>query len=402
MHHDWLAVAWFVGIALFWTGYFFLEGFDFGVGILLPVVGRDQAGRRVVVNTIGPFWDANEVWLIVAGGATFAAFPEWYATMFSGFYLPLFLILGALIMRGVAFEFRGKGADAGWRRLWDRSIFFGSLVPAVLWGVAWGNILRGVPIDAHHDFTGSLLDLLNPYALWAGLTTGLLFTLHGAVFLTLRTDGDVLQRARAVARRLAWPAALAVIGFLVWTYVNAERAAYLGLVPPLVPVAAMGAAIAVTWLVHERLEGWAFVGTALAIVLLIATIFLNLYPRVMVSSLGAANSLTIDNAASGHYTLRLMAIVAAIFTPLVLAYQGWTYWVFRTRVTSGRLAAQPPAPPPAPAPAPPSAPPPAPASAPASHPTAPASAPPTVQPSAPPAAQPASRPSAAGPATPGQ
>ncbi len=177
--------------------------------------------------------------------------------------------------------------------------------------------------------------LLNPYALWAGLTTAALFTLHGAVYLTLRTDGEVLERSRAVARRIAWPAAIAVVGFLVWTYVNAERAGYRGLVPPLVPVAAMGAVIAVSWLLHERLEGWAFVATAITIVLVTATTFLNLYPRVMVSSLGAANSLTIDNAASGHYTLRLMAIVAAIFTPLVLAYQGWTYWVFRKRVTSG-------------------------------------------------------------------
>ena len=335
MHHDWLAVSWFVLIAVLWTGYFFLEGFDFGVGILLPVIGRDDGQRRVVVNSIGPFWDANEVWLIVAGGATFAAFPEWYATLFSGFYLPLFLIIVALIMRGVAFEFRGKDKAPAWRGFWDRSIFFGSLVPALLWGVAWGNILRGVPIDPQHRFIGSLAGLLNPYALWAGLTTAALFTLHGAVYLTLRTDGEVLERSRALARRIAWPAAVAVVGFLVWTYVNAERAGYRGLVPPLVPVAAMGAVIAVSWLLHERLEGWAFAATAVTIVLVTATIFLNLYPRVMVSSLGAANSLTIDNAASGHYTLRLMAIVAAIFTPLVLAYQGWTYWVFRARVTSG-------------------------------------------------------------------
>jgi cytochrome d ubiquinol oxidase subunit II len=203
----------------------------------------------------------------------------------------------------------------------------------VLWGVAWANILRGVPIDPQHRFIGSLAGLLNPYALWAGLTTAALFTLHGAVYLTLRTDGEVLERSRAVARRIAWPAAIAVAGFLVWTYVNAERAGYRGLLPPLVPVAAMGAVIAVSWLLQERLEGWDFVATAITIVataitivLVTATIFLNLYPRVMVSSLGAPNSLTIDNAASGHSTLRLTAIVAAIFTPLVLAYQGWTCW----------------------------------------------------------------------------
>ena len=337
-HHDRLAVTWFLLIALLWTGYFLLEGFDFGVGIMLPFLGRDDGERRVLVNTIGPFWDANEVWLIVAGGATFAAFPEWYATLFSGFYLPLFLILVALILRGVAFEFRGKGSDDRWRQTWDRCIFFGSFVPAFLWGVAWGNILRGVPIDAQHNFAGTLGDLLNPYALWAGLTTLALFTLHGAVFLTLRTDGAVLERARVFARRVAWPAATAVVVFLVWTYLNAVNAGYKGLVPPFVPVAAMGLLVAVPWLLSEKLDGWAFVATALAIVTLTATIFLNLYPRVMVSSTAAANSLTIDNASATHYALRTMAIVAAIFTPLVLTYQGWTYWVFHKRVTGPRLA----------------------------------------------------------------
>src|SRR5690606_23796303 len=166
-----LTTVWFVIIAFLWIGYFFLEGFDFGVGILLPVLGRDDRERRVIINTIGPVWDGNEAWVIAAGGATFAAFPEWYATLFSGFYLPLLVILAALIARGVAFEYRGKRDEPEWRARWDRAIFWGSLVPAVLWGVAFGNIVRGVPIDADHEYAGSLLDLLNPYALLGGLTT---------------------------------------------------------------------------------------------------------------------------------------------------------------------------------------------------------------------------------------
>jgi len=202
-----LSTVWFILIAVLWTGYFFLEGFDFGVGILLPVVGRDEPGRRVVINTIGPVWDGNEVWLLTAGGATFAAFPEWYATLFSGFYLALLLILVALIVRGVAFEYRGKREDAAWRRRWDAAIVFGSAVPALLWGVAFGNIVRGVPIGEGFTYTGGFLDLLNPYALLGGLVTFMLFTTHGAAYLALKTTGEVRERARALAPRVGLGAA---------------------------------------------------------------------------------------------------------------------------------------------------------------------------------------------------
>ncbi|HEX9122606.1 MAG TPA: cytochrome d ubiquinol oxidase subunit II [Actinomycetota bacterium] len=339
-----LETLWFGLIAVLWVGYFFLEGFDFGVGILLPFLGHDDTDRRVLINTIGPVWDGNEVWLIVAGGATFAAFPDWYATLFSGFYLALFLVLAALIFRGVAFEFRGKDRSPRWKAWWDRAIFWGSAVPAVLWGVAWANILRGVPIDANHEFVGSFFDLLHPYALLGGVMTLLLFTLHGAVFLSLRTEDSMRERARAAAMRLSWPATAAVLGFLSWTYVNAVEIDNKGVVPGVVPITAIGLVAAVSWLLHEKLEGWAFLATGLGIVLLTATIFLNLYPRVMVSSLGAANDLTIWNAASSHYTLTVMTIVALIFTPVVLVYQGWTYWVFRRRlgrydVTGGETSA---------------------------------------------------------------
>jgi cytochrome d ubiquinol oxidase subunit II len=325
-----LPTLWFALIGVLWIGYFFLEGFDFGVGVLLPFLSRDDLDRRVIVNTIGPVWDGNEVWLLVAGGATFAAFPEWYATLFSGFYLALFVILVALIFRGVAFELRGKDLRPTWRAWWDRAIFWGSALPALLWGVALSNVLRGVPIRANGEWAGSFLDLLNPYALLGGVTSLLLFTLHGGVFLTLRTEGELRDRARRAARWLAVPAATAVLGFLTWTFVNAREND--GVVPGVVPITALLAVAAVEWLLRERLDGWAFVATGLSIVLITATIFLNLYPRVMPSSLGAANDLTIWNASSSHYTLKVMTIVALIFTPVVLAYQAWTYWVFRKRV----------------------------------------------------------------------
>src|SRR2546429_594387 len=212
MHHDWLAVSWFALIAVLWIGYFFLEGFDFGVGILLPVLGRDDADRRVLIGTIGPVWDGNEVWLVVAGGSTFAAFPGWYATLFSGFYLPLLLILAALICRGVAFEFRGQDRSPRWRAWWDRAIVAGSVVPALLWGVAFSDILHGVPIDAAGDYAGGPLDLLQPYALLGGVTFLLLFALHGALFLALKTSGELAERARLAAGRGWAPRAPAGLG----------------------------------------------------------------------------------------------------------------------------------------------------------------------------------------------
>ena len=326
-------VFWFVLIAILWAGYFVLEGFDFGIGIMLGVLGHgDDLDRRVLINTIGPVWDGNEVWLLVAGGATFAAFPNWYATLFSGFYLPLFLILAALIFRGVAFEFRAKRAFPAWRLAWDHAIFWGSLLPALLWGVAFANILRGVPISANYNYLGSFFNLLNPYSLLGGVTTLLLFSLHGAIFASLKTTGDLRARATRTAMYLAPVATAAILAFLSWTYVNAHNVHNTGLVPPFVPILALAGVAVVGWLLREKLEGWAFVAMAVGLICLVATIFLNLYPRVMVSSISPAYSLTISNAASAPYTLKVMTIVALIFTPLVLVYQGWSYWVFRARV----------------------------------------------------------------------
>jgi len=328
-----LEIFWFIVVAILWSAYFVLEGFDFGIGMLLPVLGRDDLDRRVLINTIGPVWDGNEVWLLTAGGATFAAFPNWYATLFSGFYLPLFLILAALIFRGVAFEFRAKRALPAWRVAWDQAIFWGSVIPALLWGVAFANILRGVPIGPNESYLGSFFNLLNPYALLGGITTLLLFALHGAVFASLKTTDEMHERASRAAKVLAPVASAALLAFLAWTYVNAHHIHNTGLVPPFVPVLAIAAIAAVGWLLREKLQGWAFVATAIGIVGLVATIFLNLYPRVMVSSISSHYDLTISNTASAPYTLKVMTVVALIFTPLVLVYQGWSYWVFRARVS---------------------------------------------------------------------
>jgi cytochrome d ubiquinol oxidase subunit II len=322
-----LTTVWFGLITILWVGYLVLEGFDFGVGILLPVLGRTERERRVVINTIGPVWDGNEVWVLVAGGATFAAFPEWYATLFSGFYLALFLILVALIVRGVAFEFRSKRPEPSWRRGWDLAIFFGSLLPAILWGTALANIVGGVPIDANHEFTGSLLTLLNPYGLLGGLTTLALFVTHGAAFLALKTTGDIRVRAGRLVGRVGLAAAVLAVAFLAWTQQKTGDPASATL-SVLAAVALVGALLAN----RRGREGWAFAGTAVTIALAVVALFVALFPDVMPSTTDAAYSLTTTNASSTSYTLSIMTVVAVIFTPLVLLYQGWTYWVFRRRI----------------------------------------------------------------------
>jgi cytochrome d ubiquinol oxidase subunit II len=327
-----LTTLWFVIIAVLWTGYFVLEGFDFGVGILLPFAG-DDARRRVLVNAIGPVWDGNEVWLIVAGGATFAAFPEWYATLFSGFYLPLLVILLALIVRGVAFEYRGTRDDPRWRRRWDAAIFTGSLLPAILWGVAFGNIVRGVKLDARHEYVGNLLDLLNPYALLAGATTLALFLTHGAVFLALKTSGGVRDLGRTVAVGAGLASAVLAVVFLGWTLIRTGNTA--AWVTGAVAAVALLGGLAAS---RAGRDGWAFLGTAVAIGFAVVTLFVSLFPDVMPSTISAAYSLTTTNAASTPYTLRIMSWVAVVFTPIVLIYQGWTYWVFRRRLVTPRAS----------------------------------------------------------------
>ncbi|MFU8839883.1 MAG: cytochrome d ubiquinol oxidase subunit II [Nitriliruptoraceae bacterium] len=330
-----LETLWFGLIAVLFIGYFVLEGFDFGVGILTKVIAHDDTDRRVLINTIGPVWDGNEVWVITAGGAMFAAFPLWYATVFSSFYLPLFLILVGLIVRGVAFEFRGKRTDEKWRWWWDQAIFYGALLPAILWGVAFANFVRGIPLEADGLFVGTLLDLLHPYALLGGVGTLLMFTTHGAVYLALKTEdrGEIQQRAEKLGLWLSAVTALGVIAFLAWTYLNAVALGDTGVVPGIIPVSAMGAAIAVPILLREKLHGWAFVATTSMIALTVLTLFLNLYPRLLVSSIDAGFDITIQNARASDLTLTIMTWATVVFLPIVLAYQAWSYWVFRHRVS---------------------------------------------------------------------
>ncbi|UPK76503.1 cytochrome d ubiquinol oxidase subunit II [Nocardioidaceae bacterium SCSIO 66511] len=322
-----LTTIWFAAIAFLWVGYLVLEGFDFGVGMWMPILGRNDTERRVVLNTIGPVWDGNEVWLIVAGGAMFAAFPEWYATLFSGFYLPLFAILVALILRATALEYRGKRDDPAWRRRWDRCIVGGSLVPAFLWGVALSNIVRGVPIDAEHEYVGSLFDLLNPHALLGGLAMVVLFLTHGAMFIALKTTGDIRVRAHRAGLRTGVVAVLLDVGFLAWTVADADVAR----TAPIAFVAAMALLLGLLAASVGR-DGWAFAGTAVAIALTVVLLFVALFPDVMTSSLDGAYSLTTTNAAATPYTLRIMSWSAIVFVPLVMLYQGWSYWVFRKRI----------------------------------------------------------------------
>jgi cytochrome d ubiquinol oxidase subunit II len=324
---------WFCLIAFFWAGYFVLEGFDLGVGMLLPFVPRDENERAAMFETIGPVWDGNEVWLVVAGAATFAAFPAWYGTMFSGFYLALLLILFFLIIRVVSFEWRNKSDNPRWRRVWMWANTCGSFGIALIWGIGFSNLLHGVPIDSQGNYAGGFSNLFTGYTVVGGLAFELIFAFHGAIFLTLRTTGDLLERVQRAARRLAVPAVAVGGGYLVWTVAVAVDRNDKDVFPPVLPAAIAIAAFALAAVfVYVGRSGIAFALSAVGTLGTVATLFTSLYPRVMVSSPDFANSLTVQSTASAHYSLAVMTVVAAIFVPLVLLYQGWTYHVFHARV----------------------------------------------------------------------
>ena len=329
-----LNTIWFILIAVLFIGFFVLEGFDYGVGILLPFLGKNDIERRAIINTIGTHWDGNEVWMITAGGAMFAAFPNWYATLFSGFYLALVIMLLALILRGVAFEYRSKRESLVWRNRWDWMIFIGSFVPALLWGVAISNIIRGVPIDDKMNYTGTFFTLLNPYSLLGGITALAIFTLHGAIFLSLKLADELLERARKTARQLWLPTVILLFAYIIFGYFDTDMFTKLGVNPGVIPILGGISILTVGWLLKIKREGWAFLMTALTIAFSTITIFMGLYPRVMVSSTNPDWSLTIYNASSSPYTLKTMTIIAIIFVPIVLAYQAWSYWVFRKRIST--------------------------------------------------------------------
>lgn len=334
-----LVTTWFILIALLWTGFFVLEGFDMGVGMLHGVVGRDEAGKRAAINTIGPLWDGNEVWLIVAVAGMFAAFPDWYATMFSGFYLLIVAVLVALIVRGVSFEFRGKFDSGRWRRTWSALLTGGSLVAPFLLGIAFGNLLNGVPIGKDQEYTGSLGNLFQPYSVFVGITLLLLCLLHGATFLALKSTDEVRARAVIVAQRVMPVTGLAVAALAFWTHVTAGR----GTLPNLLEVAAILAVIGAGWFVADKHEGWAFTATTVAMASTVLSVFVDLYPRVMVSSTSSAFDLTVHNTAAGSYSLKVITVIGVILLPVVIAYQAWSYHVFRRRVSPDAFRSTPPA-----------------------------------------------------------
>ena len=326
-----LNVLWFVLVTILFIGFFFLEGFDYGVGILLPFLGKNDTERRMIINSIGPFWDGNEVWMLTAGGAMFAAFPNWYATMFSGFYLALFLMLAALIVRGVAFEFRSKDPKPTWRKAWDWAIFGGSFIPALLWGVAITNLLQGLPIGVNMEYTGTFWTLLSPYTLVGGLTGLLFFILHGAIFLTLKIQGPLKERAHRVALKANGIAIPSLLLLVILSYFKTDLFTKMG--AGLALIIAVITLISTYGLLRSGKFGLAFFTSGLNIVFATLAIFWGLFPRVMVSSLNPDWNLTIYNASSSPYTLKVMTIVALTLVPVVLTYQAWTYWVFRKRIT---------------------------------------------------------------------
>jgi cytochrome d ubiquinol oxidase subunit II len=336
---------WFVLIAILWGGYFLLEGFDFGVGMLLPFLPRDEKERSIMFESIGPVWDGNEVWLVVAGGATFAAFPAWYATMFSGFYIALLLVLVFLIIRVLSFEWHEKSHDPRWQSIWTWANAVGSFGASLIWGVGLANLLHGVPINSSGDFSGDFADLFSGYTVLAGFAVVLLFAFHGASYLTIRTSGDLCERSAHAARRLSLVAALVGSAFLAWTVAVAVDQNDKSVFPPVLPaVLGIAAIVLAVVFAHRRRSSLAFGATAFGVVLVIATLFTSLYPRVMVSSTDFSNSLTVTNASSAHYTLKVMTVVALILTPIVILYQAWTYHIFRRRLGGEEKAPAPAAP----------------------------------------------------------
>jgi len=325
---------WFLIVGFLFIGYFVLDGFDFGVGMALPFLGKDDTDRRVLINTIGPVWDLNETWVVVAGASLFASFPEWYASLFSGFYLALLLLLAALIARGVAFEYRGKGDSPRWRATFDWMIVIGSALPALLWGVAFANIVAGVPLNAQHIYTGTLFTLLNPYGLLGGLMTLSVFFLHGLFFIVLKTEGEIKDRARQLAKKVGYVATVIAASFLLWTLF-----AHLSLLGAVLTIVAALALVAAQAANFAKKDGVAFTLMVVTIITAVGALFAALYPNVLPSTTNPAYSLTIENASSSHYTLTVMTWVAVIMLPFVLAYQTWTYWVFRKRVSRKNIPA---------------------------------------------------------------
>ncbi|MEI3612129.1 cytochrome d ubiquinol oxidase subunit II [Pseudogracilibacillus sp. SO30301A] len=323
---------WFILITILFIGFFVLEGFDFGVGIVSRFLGKNDKEKRVYINTIGPFWDANEVWLITAGGAMFAAYPHWYATMFSGFYIPLVFMLLALIIRGVSFEFRGKVENLRWKNTWDWAMFIGSLLPPILWGVVLANFMTGMPINQEKEMIGGFLQFLHPFALLGGLMFLMLTIMHGLQFITIRTTGKLQERARELGKKVAPVTIILFLAFIVVGYIISDVFTYHGQTFMVIPILAWVSLLFANLYNTQKMDMNAFALTSITIILLIGSIFLGMFPRVMISSISDAYSLTVYNAASGSYTLKIMTYFSILLLPFVLGYQAWSYYIFRKRI----------------------------------------------------------------------
>ena len=323
---------WFILITILFIGFFVLEGFDFGVGIISRFLGKNDKEKRVYINTIGPFWDANEVWLITAGGAMFAAYPHWYATMFSGFYIPLVFMLLALIIRGVSFEFRGKVENLRWKNTWDWAMFIGSLLPPILWGVVLANFMTGMPINQEKEMIGGFLQFLHPFALLGGLMFLMLTITHGLQFITIRTTGKLQERARNLGKKVAPVTIILFLAFIVVGYIISDVFTYHGQTFMVIPILAWVSLLFANLYNTQKMDFNAFALTSITIILLIGSIFLGMFPRVMISSISDAYSLTVYNASSGSYTLKIMTYFSILLLPFVLGYQAWSYYIFRKRI----------------------------------------------------------------------
>jgi cytochrome d ubiquinol oxidase subunit II len=336
MNYEFLQIVWFLLIAALWIGFFFLEGFDFGVGMLLPFLGKNDEERRAIVNTIGPVWDANEVWLIMAVTAMFAVFPGWYATMFSGFYLAMFLIVVGLILRGISFEYRSKDSRPQWRSRFDGMIAVGSFMNSFLFGILFSDLLGGVPIDQNMIYAGGPFSWITPYGLIGGLTMVSVFLLHGANFLTLKLEDDMRERARTAARFLYSFAAIMVLALAIATYIFTDITVKIGIDPGILPIASVVFLLVTIYFINRKMEGWAFVMTGLNIILTQVAFFTLMFPRLMISSLNPAWSLTISNVSASPYALGVMSVISLVFIPVVMAYEGWSYYIFRKRVKTDK------------------------------------------------------------------
>lgn len=328
-----LNFLWFLLIAILFVGFFVLEGFDFGVGALARFLGKSDREKQAYIATIGPFWDANEVWLITAGGAMFAAFPHWYATLFSGLYIPLVFMLLALIIRGVSFQFREQVKSFAWKNTWDWALFIGSFIPPILWGIVLANFMTGMPINGEKEITGGFLQFLHPFALLSGAMFLLLCLVHGLQFITIRTTGLLRERAKKVGTVIAPITLVFVLLFIIVGWYQTDIFTYHGTAWIILPFVAWGALLFAQVFNVNNQDVWAFAMTSFTIILLTASIFIGMFPRLIISTIDPAFDLTIYNAASGAYTLKVMSYFSLALLPFVLGYQGWSYYIFRKRIS---------------------------------------------------------------------